>query len=151
MIRSSMLLVGLATLSIGSVYSVAASRRAAAHESARAAELSATVEMLRIKMKQSETRQKLMTAQSPKPAPPAQELESGSTPSNAAASKAALERGTKLVDRSVAAQSWGDSQAMELRSLMPELSDTDRDSLLRTLVRAINDGQLKVVTRGLPF
>ena len=152
MIRSSMLLAGLATLSIGSVYSVAASRRAAAHENARAAELSATVQMLRIKMKESEARQRLMTAQLEKPPLlPAQDLVSGSVQGDAAASKAALERGTKLVERAAAANSWGDAQATELRSLMPELSDTARDSLLRTLVRAINDGRLNVVTRGLPF
>ncbi|MBN8229482.1 hypothetical protein JYK02_18385 [Corallococcus macrosporus] len=55
---------------------------------------------------------------------------------------------TDVVDRALSARRWGEAQARELSASAPSLTMQQREDLLRRLIMAINQGQLKVETRG---
>ena len=57
-------------------------------------------------------------------------------------------RGNEVVDRALNARRWGDAQARELSASVPALTTQQQVELLRRLSVAINEGQLKVETRG---
>ncbi|RKG83186.1 hypothetical protein D7W79_00660 [Corallococcus exercitus] len=61
---------------------------------------------------------------------------------------AAWARGNEMVDRALSARRWGDAQARELAASVPSLTPQQQVDLLRRLSVAINEGQLKVETRG---
>lgn len=63
----------------------------------------------------------------------------------------AFQGAEQLIEDATRAGSWGDAQADELRRLMPQMNDTQRDAALRRLSVSINRGDFKVVTRGAPF
>ncbi|NOK31878.1 hypothetical protein HMI49_01510 [Corallococcus exercitus] len=57
-------------------------------------------------------------------------------------------RGNEVVDRALSARRWGEAQARELAASVPSLTPQQQVDLLRRLSVAINEGQLKVETRG---
>ncbi|MBZ4375762.1 hypothetical protein [Corallococcus sp. AS-1-6] len=52
------------------------------------------------------------------------------------------------MERALSARQWGDAQARELAASVPLLTQQQQVDLLRRLSVAINEGQLKVETRG---
>ncbi|MGE6756854.1 hypothetical protein ACQKGO_02480 [Corallococcus interemptor] len=61
---------------------------------------------------------------------------------------AAWARGNEVVDRALSARRWGEAQARELSASSSSLTVQQRENLMRRLIVAINQGQLKVETRG---
>ncbi|GMU00559.1 hypothetical protein KH5H1_46790 [Corallococcus caeni] len=57
-------------------------------------------------------------------------------------------RGNEVVDRALSDRRWGEAQARELAASVPLLTQQQQLDLLRRLSVAINEGQLKVETRG---
>lgn len=72
-------------------------------------------------------------------------------PAPDAQNAAAWVRGNEVVDRALDARRWGDAQARELSATVPSLTPQQQVDLLRRLSVAINEGQLKVETRGALF
>ncbi|MBN9688492.1 MULTISPECIES: hypothetical protein [unclassified Corallococcus] len=56
-----------------------------------------------------------------------------------------------MADRALAARRWGAAQARELSAAVPKLTQQQQVDVLRRLSVAINEGRLKVETRGLLF
>jgi hypothetical protein len=57
---------------------------------------------------------------------------------------AALDSGRALVSAALAARRWGPDETADLRALLPQLSDAQRAELLRTLLPAVNRGEIEV-------
>jgi hypothetical protein len=56
-----------------------------------------------------------------------------------------------VVDRALRARSWTDADFAELRRSTPRLSRSQGEEITRTLVQAINSGELAVKTSGPPL
>ncbi|RYZ44073.1 MAG: hypothetical protein EOO71_00960 [Myxococcaceae bacterium] len=61
---------------------------------------------------------------------------------------AAWARGNEALERALSARRWGEAEARELSASVPALTPQQQMDLLRRLSVAINEGQLKVETRG---
>jgi hypothetical protein len=56
-----------------------------------------------------------------------------------------------IVERAVSAEAWTDEDKTALRPLRSRMAVADRQEISLALARAINEGRLKVQTRGIPF
>ncbi|RKG80975.1 hypothetical protein [Corallococcus terminator] len=61
---------------------------------------------------------------------------------------AAWAHGNEVVDRALNARQWGDAQARELSASVSSLTPQQQQDLLRRLIVAINQGQMKMETHG---
>jgi len=66
-------------------------------------------------------------------------------------SLAARQDADLLLGRAAAAGKWTDQDARTLRGLWPVLGQSDRTAVLRSLIRAINEGSLTMSEPGMPF
>lgn len=80
-------------------------------------------------------------------APRAPEPDAPATPEALAARSDAEE----LLDRALSARAWTEQDAVALRPLLPHLAGSDLDALMLALSRALNEGQLALLTEGPPF
>jgi hypothetical protein len=62
----------------------------------------------------------------------------------------AFEQAEVLLDDAGRRGRWTTSEGRNLRDMLPHLSDSHRDAILKRLAIAINQGQLRVETGGLP-
>ncbi|WP_375756287.1 hypothetical protein [Corallococcus exercitus] len=114
---------------------------------ARAPELPADLDA---RLEQAVTRalQAQAQAQASGPGPQDDDRPSQEPPVPEAQNAAAWARGNEVVDRALSGRKWGEAQARELSASVPSLTMQQREDLLRRLIMAINQGQLKVDTRG---
>lgn len=141
MLRSKASVWGSLFVAVVAVYSAVSDHRSAVAQRARATEFENRIRELTLRLNEPSRGLPANVTQAAEAAPT-------SAPT---VDQTVLARAQSLVENAVAAETWGDPQALEFRTLLPQLSDSDRDSLLRTVVRAINDGKVKVLTRAMPF
>jgi len=89
-----------------------------------------------------------LLARDPVPGPHQEETPSEKRSLPSEKNEVARQRGEELVERALGNRRWGDTQAHEMMVLLPSLTDTQRDELIRRLIVAINRGELKVETSG---
>lgn len=81
--------------------------------------------------------------------PPASHAQTPSVQTPEAA--AALREADALIARARSAREWTDRDVESLRALMPALSASEKTTVLLALTKAINEDQLTMTERGMPF